>query len=330
MNFKGVEPSFLDVNDLINKHNKTIHNDLPYNKNLEVINPFIIKSLREKWCFNKDSNEPQLRNSLTYKKKSTPIPKPHIRNKITHRISNLNFVESHNKTKEPKNETLVIEYLGNNESGEPLTQTMPGNLRNIRKTIANSSRYYLLHNLPTLALLTSIQNKMAAKKIQKSKDTNFLIKIEPIKSNKSPQEKPAPRAPKMHVKPQKTWQRKTNQEPTIPSLVKNEEKNKNSLPKKSSIIIRTFLLACLYRITKKYKSLTKHTIRFKKYKALRKKWMLRKARKKNHKKMEQNRYQFFSSKNMHLLPAKNLTSFFENEFCLQKMGKKEKTHVFFK
>jgi hypothetical protein len=174
---------------------------------------------------------------------------------------------------------------------------------------------------------------MAAKKNQKSKDTPSLIKMESVKNNKSVQEKSAPRAPKMHIKSRKIWQRKTSHEPTIPSLLKNEEKNKKSLPKKSSILIRTFLLACLYRITKKYKLLTKHAIRFKNYKALRKKWMLRKARKKNHKKMVQNRYQFFSSissRNKHLLPAKNLPTFFENEFCFQKAGKKEKTPTFFK
>ncbi len=307
MNFKGIEEHALkatgvpfEIKQLISRNRLDFSGSL---NNSDRNNPFIIQSLREKWHFDEDYKfkplSPRPANSPVFKRKQPLKPTLKIRSRILNRkYSAVDDLTKEQKSKEVLNETLIIKYANTNElnNTESANQRTFNNLNNIKKFKTKGYCSYLLNNLPGLFLLIWFQNKTTAKNAPIRKRIKSLINKGLISINSKLKLANPVFISKSLYFSSKQQSISTTKTTHIRINSSKENQSKTFLPSKEKAITSSLVAAYLYRLSKKYKLLTSRSLRIKKYKALRKKWLLRKARKKNQKGIERNRHGFFNLK----------------------------------
>ena len=250
MTFIGFEEHAVNAHALFKKLNTPI-------RALDNSNPFIIKSLRDKWC---------ITNGEVTKKRIARV-------QVRRSLAKCDF--NHFNMLNQKNQLPVIECLGTSVPNELIL-----NVRTIKNFIRFNTRHFLHQFKPHKA--QTISNSPKKNKTQDASKPKGWFKTTCTIVNRT-------------TVPINTVKIKKNT--ALPSPSKKNELSPLNLSKKKSLFIRSFLLACLYRISMKYQLLAKRSLRFRKYKALRRKWILIKARKKKQKILNENPLCFFSKKN---------------------------------
>ncbi|RUR07512.1 hypothetical protein [Legionella sp. km772] len=291
---------------------------------LEPSNPFLIKGLHEKWGVKFELTNTQADSSLIIKKKLYSKPMPRIRRKVfNNRLFPHLISGKYGAATEHKNETLIMDCLVSHECNESLPQTVLSPLTKIGKQLKNILGFFLSPSLPKISPIAT--TPIRVKRIISFKVSPLLGDQKRVK----PKEKLIKQAitPLHHSFELEKKERIKIRPITRAKLPKLQEKANKT--QNSYFIIRMLLISCLYRISKKYKRLKKSSQRLRKYRALCKKWKLRKARKKHHKRMEQSRHRFFSpGKSDAVMPQKTTPSYVQEAKSVKQQ--QVKTTLFYK